>query len=58
MFFLKGVLRNIDDADVLSENFCESLMNQSREEKKTFSEIKIIDLKFLKGEVTCLNQTS
>ena len=36
MFFLKGVLRNIDDADVLSENFCESLMNQSREEKKDF----------------------
>ena len=35
-FLLKGVLRNIDDADVLSENFCESLMNQSREEKKDF----------------------
>ena len=34
--FLKGVLRNIDDADVLSEKFCDSLLKESEEEKRFF----------------------
>ena len=34
--FLKGVLRNIDDADVLSEKFCDSLLKESEEEKRLF----------------------